>query len=85
MIVCDSDYKCIYSDPSSIKSNMHPSKNHIPFIICTKSQQEQGCSTICSVHDVTLRYIRPKQAISIVEAGHVKSSSHLVDFGTQFF
>ena len=34
MIVCSSDYKCIYSKPSSIKSNMHPSKNHIPFIIC---------------------------------------------------
>ena len=38
---------------------------------------------ICSVHDVTLLYIRPKQAISIVEAGHVKSSNHLVYFGTQ--
>ena len=33
MIVCSSDYKCIYCNPSSIKSNMHPSKNHIPFII----------------------------------------------------
>ena len=40
---------------------------------------------ICSAYDVTLLYIRPKQAISIVEAGEVRSSSHLVDFGTQIF
>ena len=40
---------------------------------------------ICSVHDVILLYIRPEQAVSIIEAGHVKSSSHLVDFGTQIF
>ena len=31
---CNSDYKCMYSNPSSIRSIMHPSKNHIPFIIC---------------------------------------------------
>ena len=36
MTVSNSDYKCIYSNPSSIKSNMHPSKNQRPCIICHK-------------------------------------------------